>query len=245
MAPIIRRSATTAPTDNAALALFERQWSLYRKIVDNDYLHHRGSARALQQAIGALNRPRLRVLELACGDCSVTVRALGPLDISHYHGVDLSTPALELAAANLQALDWQVTLEQRDFSAALREYREPVDVIMISLSLHHLDTGGKRAFIRDARRALGPDGLLLIYEPTCANGETRDQYMQRFEGSLRADWTAMNAEEQRDALDHVLNNDLPEPVSTWHHLGEQAGFSRCEERYVSGDGFYRVFLYTA
>ena len=50
-----------------------------------------------------------RSLDIACGDAS-QMRALRGTKIRHYHGVDLSEPALELAAKNLEHMPFEVEL---------------------------------------------------------------------------------------------------------------------------------------
>jgi hypothetical protein len=67
-------------------------------------------------------------------------RALAGTQTRHYHGVDLSEPALELAANNLQDMPFEVELEHRDFVEALAGHAEPADWAWCSLSIHHLQT---------------------------------------------------------------------------------------------------------
>jgi hypothetical protein len=74
--------------------------------------------------------PRLfRFLDLACGDANSAARALPGADIAHYSGIDLSAPALALAAENLAALDCPVILERRDYAEAVRDWPEHEDVV--------------------------------------------------------------------------------------------------------------------
>jgi hypothetical protein len=73
--------------------------------------------------------------------------------VAHYHGIDLSQAALDLASKALEALACPVTLDHRDFVAALHDRPEPVDVAWIGLSLHHLLSRIARAF---AEEGVGP-----------------------------------------------------------------------------------------
>jgi methylase of polypeptide subunit release factors len=71
--------------------------SSYSKLVDNDYLAHQAVRKVLHRVLlEQVNRP-FRFLDLACGDASLTVAALQGTPVIHYHGIDLSAPALELA----------------------------------------------------------------------------------------------------------------------------------------------------
>ena len=64
--------------------------------------------------------------------------ALAGTKVRHYHGIDLSEPALELAAANLAAMPFQVDLDHRDFVEAMMRRPEHADAAWCSLSIHHL-----------------------------------------------------------------------------------------------------------
>jgi hypothetical protein len=68
----------------------------------------------------------------------VTVETLKGTQIASYHGIDLSQAALDLASRALETLACPVRLDRRDFVEALRDRSEPLDVVWISLSLHHL-----------------------------------------------------------------------------------------------------------
>ncbi len=52
-------------------------------------------------------------------------RALHATKVNHYHGIDLSEPALELAARNLSGVTFEVELDHRDFVDALTRRPEP------------------------------------------------------------------------------------------------------------------------
>ena len=137
-----------------AQRFFKRQWAVYSKIITNDYLHHQQTTAALQRALLARPPGPLRFVDLACGDACTSARALSGLQLSHFHGVDLSLTALQQAAANLQALDCPVTLAQDDFGDALQRLTDKADVIWIGLSLHHFDTDAKLALLRHAVASL-------------------------------------------------------------------------------------------
>lgn len=77
-----------------------------------DFLYHRELYAALQAALlrlwGAPGAPPLALLDLGCGDAAAVGGVLGrcgapggPLRLVSYTGVDLSAPALAIAATNL------------------------------------------------------------------------------------------------------------------------------------------------
>jgi len=232
-----------ANPDSAALELFQQQWHVYRKFLKHDYLSNAGACAALHRYLTTeVDRP-FRFVDLACGDASSIVVALGDTPVAHYRGVDLSEPALAMARANLAMLPCTVELNEADFAAALRGSSRAEDIIWISLSLHHLDTGAKLAFMREARSAIDANGAFLVYEPTRRDGEGRAEYLDRFEGIGRHEWTQLTTAEFAEGMKHVRTCDLPETVSDWGSLGREAGFSAASELYKSPTDLFRLFLY--
>ena len=226
-----------------ALEIFQNQWDVYRKFLKYDYLSNAEAAAALRAFLtGEVMRP-YRFLDLACGDASGIVPALAQTPIEQYRGVDLSAPALALAKDNLAALPCTVMLDEADFSTAMRGQRQPEDIVWISLSLHHLDTDAKLAFMRDVRQGLEAGGAFLVYEPTRRDGEDRPAYLDRFEDIGRRAWTELTPTEFAEALKHVRTCDLPETVSEWERLGRDAGFASSRELYKSPTDLFRLFLY--
>ena len=138
-----------------------------------------------REAYGELHRilveraEPFRFLDIACGDASATSDAFKGTRVAHYHGVDLSQAALDLASKNLEPLSCPATLERRDFVAALRDRPEPVDIAWLSLSLHHLPAPAKLSLMREVRGVIGDHGLFLIYDNTSPDGEVRDDWLLR------------------------------------------------------------------
>lgn len=230
--------------ETPAQTLFQEQWQIYRKLVDHNYLFHREAYGRLHHVLRDEVEASFRFLDLACGDASAVVSALQGTAIATYHGIDLSPAALALAAENLAALECPVTLEQRDFAAAVRGWREPVDVVWIGLSLHHLPTPEKLAVMRAVRRIVGETGRFLIYEDTSRAGETRAEWLARWDAQ-RPDWTAYSDAEWEAITGHVHADDFPEADATWHELGHAAGFSQVAELYAAPTDLLRLYHFRA
>src|SRR5260370_32369578 len=105
--------------DEPAAALFQQQWQLYRKFVDNNYFYHREVYGQLHRILVDEAAQPFRFLDIACGDAGATVDALKGTRVAHYHGIDLSRAALDLASKALEALSCPATLGHRNFFAAL------------------------------------------------------------------------------------------------------------------------------
>jgi SAM-dependent methyltransferase len=184
-----------------------------------------------------------RFLDIACGDASATVNALRGTQIAHYHGIDLSQVALDLAATALAALACPVILERRDYVEALRDRPEPADVAWIGYSLHHLLTPAKLALMREIRSVVRDRGLLLICEPASPDGEDRSAWLRCYELLNQPLWKALTSEEWDAMIAHVRVADFPETTSRWHSLGTEAGFSEVREVFVAPDDLHRHVLF--
>ena len=225
-------------------AFFDDEWRIYRKVVENNYLFHEEAYDRLRRfLLHEAVRP-FRFLDIACGDASASVNAIKETPIATYRGIDLSEAALDLARENLANLDCPVSLEKGNFVEVLRENPEQADVIWIGLSLHHLLTPAKLAFMRAMRLLLGSRGMFLIYENTSPNGEDRDTWLGRWDAH-RALWSAYTQEEWQSITDHVHASDHPETDATWRRLGHEAGFHEVRELYATPDDMFRLYSFAA
>ncbi len=160
--------------------------------------------------------------------------------IAHYHGIDFSGAALELAGKALTELNCTVKFEQRDFLEALAGVVEQVDVAWIGLSLHHLQGMEKLAFMRTIRNVLAPGGLFLIYENTSPDGEDRENWLRRWD-LQKPFWTAYSEDEWNAMAAHVHAADYPETDATWHTLGREAGFASAREVFAAPTDLFRLY----
>jgi SAM-dependent methyltransferase len=234
-----------APADEAAMALFQQSWETYGKVVDNGYMFHREVYGLLRRIVDEEAAKPFRFLDIACGDARATVGALRGLPVAHYHGIDLSRPALELAREAVGTLGCPATLHERDFVEALEDWSEPVDVAWIGQSLHHLPVPGKLSLMRRVRDIVGDRGLLLIWEPTRLEGEDQDGWVHRLDLSSRSSWTALTPEERDAMLVHCRDADFAETAAGWLSLGREAGFGEARELYVAPTGLARVYRFRA
>jgi Methyltransferase domain len=230
-----------AVVDAAALEQFQQQWATYQKLVDSDCVSHRAVGNLLGAALKERFQGPIQILDIACGDASLMRRVLPGTTVSHYHGIDLAEPALELAAKNLAGVNFAVDLDHRDFVEAMSDRPEPADVSFCSLSIHHLPTEGKLKLLEAIRRST--TSFLMIYEPTRLDHEDRASYLDRFTAVNRPLWTMLTPAEWNQIEHHVRNCDLPETSAVWLTLGRDAGFAKARQLFVDRTDFYRVYRY--
>jgi ubiquinone/menaquinone biosynthesis C-methylase UbiE len=227
---------------NPASDVFEREWTTYRKMVDNNYLFHREAYGRLRQILTEDMTEPFRFLDVACGDASATVEALAGTSVSHYCGIDLSSEALGIASRRLRALQCPVELERGDFAEVLARWERPVDVVWIGLSLHHLHAPRKLAVMREIRRIVGDRGLFLAYENASPDSEGRTGWLRRWDAQ-EPHWTAHSGEEWQTVKAHVHAYDFPETSERWNALGREAGFEEVAEIFVSPTDLFRMYLF--
>jgi ubiquinone/menaquinone biosynthesis C-methylase UbiE len=243
MIDISDHPATGDKPDEPASSLFQTQWQTYRKIVDNNYTFHREAYRELHRILVDEAVQPFRFLDIACGDASATVNTLKGTRIAHYHGIDLSQAALDLAKTALETLACPIILERRDFVEALRDRHEPVDVAWIGYSLHHLLAPAKLTLMREIRDVVGDRGMFLVCEPASPDGEDRSAWLARYERLNQPLWSALTSEEWVAMAAHVRAADFPETNSRWHSLGREAGFSEVREVFVAPDDLHRMYCF--
>lgn len=243
MVNVIHHAISNSIEDRQAIEVFQHRWQIYKKMVDSDYFAHHEVYAIVQRVLKYRFEQPFRFLDLACGDAGGVVEALRHTAVSHYHGIDLSKAALELASRNLENLRCTVVLEERDFIEAMIGRPEPADFVWIGLSLHHLTPAAKKELMAAVRNAIGNDGLFLIYEPTLRAGETRGAYIDRAERSIRSWRTVLTGEEMDEVVQHVRTCDLPETVETWKTLALQGGFGRARKLFDGPADLFALFSF--
>lgn len=221
--------------------LFQKEWSTYRKMVDNNYLFHAEACHWLRGILAERVSP-FHMLDIACGDAGTTVKALEGTSIAKYTGMDLSLPALEIARNNLHVLNCPVELLHTEFSQALENWNDPVDIVWIGLSLHHFRSPQKLSAMRQVRRFLNRDGLFLVYENSSPDGEERETWLKRWDRQKPL-WRAFSPAEWQAMATHVHENDFPETATRWHELGREAGFNDIHEVFIAPSNLFRMYSF--
>lgn len=218
---------------------FFEQWSLYRKVVDHNYLHHREAYAAIEKALQEFPEP-ISFLDLGSGDASYTGSVLARCRVERYEAVDISETALELARKNTAGLGCAKKFTREDFFKYVPEIAEVFDVVFIGLSFHHLPWEDKRHFLAEIRRIVRAGGSFMFYEPVMDPGETREEVMRRF-GDYTESWSALTVEERDRIKEHVFGNDYPETKECYAEIAVEAGFEYTRRLYTDEGRLYAAF----
>ena len=96
---------------------FFRAWDTYAKVVAANYMFHRELGQGVRDALRRRFEGRsFSLLDLGCGDAAPIALLLESLALKSYKGVDLSKPALALAAKALARLGCPVGSRRRPTS---------------------------------------------------------------------------------------------------------------------------------
>src|SRR5262245_17338502 len=223
--------------------LFAKGLATYQKVVTLNYMAHREVYGLLHQVLAAEAPDQFVFADLACGPAMTSAAAVRDTRIGRYIGIDISQPSLEVARDSLRSLACPVDLRCEAFVEAIHSWDEPLDVVWIGQSFHHLRTPEKRDFMRRIHGLLPHGGLFLIWEPTCVEGEDRDEWLQRF-AQLRPEWSMITDEEFAAFDSHCRASDYAETSSVWKAMGREAGFERVDELLIVPNRLARVYRYS-
>jgi tRNA (cmo5U34)-methyltransferase len=107
--------------------------------------------------------PGSRIVELCCGSGALAAALLDRDPRATVLGLDGSTVMLRRAAAALARFGGRFTPQQFDLAARdWRTFAHPLQAVVSSLAIHHLDGEGKRQLFADLAAALAPGGVLVF-----------------------------------------------------------------------------------
>jgi SAM-dependent methyltransferase len=227
--------------------LFEQQWATYRAVLEHNGLNHKKIIDFCKREIAALAgaerrlvEPGLDLVDLGCGDGAVVAEVLKYLEpgaVRSFVGVDLTAKALDLAGPALRAAAPAaiVRLEPTDIRSFIADAPpSSFDVVLSSYCIHHFPLDEKAAMLAATRRALRPGGLLLLADvyQAAPEKESREQMMARWHHERFRQWEFLS-EGQKDAVcEHTQGHDLPETLSTYDCLLQEAGFDSVRRLWV-------------
>lgn len=233
--------------DRFALAsdVFRRSWSLYEKLVIENYMRHREMEQLLHGLLLELTGP-FALLDLGCGDAAMVARALQGTRAQRYTGVELVDAAARLAEQRLQEI-----VPDRSFlignliDAVRRPWPEKFDVVLASYSVHHLSLAEKARLFHDVKACLKSGGRFILIDLMLKAEENRQDYLDRFYAFAARSFSVLTGEEQRNVRDHMQGSDWPESQATYTQLAQEAGLGNIQLRYRDPEEFYALLTMDA
>lgn len=226
-------------------AFFVKSWAIYQTCLSTNMLRHRDFFAVLQREFQERLPNGGRVLDLACGDAS----CMAPIipSGSRYTGVDLASPALKLAAGHLSKAGVSSELVEMDFQKYASECpADPgFDGVVISYSIHHLESASKQKVFNDICRILKPGGALWVIDGIRQRGDTREQWLNRLWNLMeREGKDHYSAGELAGLKEHIWTSDFPESAPGYAAMAMLAGFERWDFLLEEGNGALGMFRMT-
>ncbi|WP_216904068.1 trans-aconitate 2-methyltransferase [Synechococcus sp. CCY 9618] len=215
------------------MTFFARHWSTYRRVLDNDLMEHRALTAAVGKTIEAwLSRrdpraPAPHLVDLGCGDLSLLPPLLRRLPLASFTGLDMNAAVLPLAAEALGPVPFPCRFLEGDLlawaEAAPEPEQPPVDLLISSFAIHHLEGADKGRFLAGCRRRLAPGGLLLWADVFREPGESRDTYVARYSARVQG-WEPLEPERRQEVIAHLSQWDHPAERELIEQEAQAAGW---------------------
>lgn len=203
--------------------VFMKSWRVYQDIIINNYMFHREISASVKQALSGFKPDqKINVLDLGCGDASMTLPLLSSERIASYVGCDLSKPALDIAESQLHLRKIPRKLLCDDMLQVMSEQTaESIDLIISSYALHHLATSQKHKMIQAIAQTLSPGGCFVLIDIFREPNEDRTAYIQHYTDQLKASWVGLSVDSQDLVIEHATEYDFPEQIEFYQTAFEK------------------------
>mgnify|MGYP000235151597 CR=1 FL=1 len=214
-----------------AVEVFLKSWQVYQEIISNNYMFHFEIANAVRDALVDFKPGKnLTILDLGCGDGSMTLNLLPPERIASYIGCDLSKPALDIAQRRIDLLNINAKLACDDMlKVAIEQPDNSADLIFSSYAVHHLNASNKLRLIENLARSLNSGGKFILIDIFREPTEDRAAYMQNYLQHVTNNWLALSSESQQLVVNHAKEFDFPELPAFFQSVGSKSGLNEGQQ----------------
>jgi hypothetical protein len=220
--------------------IFRQAWSLYDRLVVENFMRHREMEQGLRSLLSARSTPPA-LLDLGCGDSALIARALPGLRVGRYVGVELVAEVAAQAARRMGPLVPDCQVVTGNLAEIIRRPElGRFDLAFASYSVHHLSNAEKSQLFLDLPRRLSPAGSFVLIDLVLREGEDRHAYLQRFHEFVRTSWTGLTEDERLRIRDHMDSSDWPESLPDIQRMAATAGFVPGELLYRDPEEFYAL-----
>lgn len=200
---------------------------MYQNIIQQNYMFHREISEATRAEMSVIKpESRLCILDMGCGDASMTLPMLEPDRVLTYIGCDLSQPALDIARKQLemQKIPHQLICDDM-LQVASEQPDASIDIVFSSYAIHHLNAIDKKRLIADIGRILTPGGCFVLIDIFREPTEDRATYMRNYLGVVQETWINLSAESRDLVINHATEYDFPEHSVFYETQCSAQGFS--------------------
>jgi tRNA (cmo5U34)-methyltransferase len=172
---------------------------------------------------------RLRVLDLGCGNGTLSELILKKLPNSYVIGFDLTPKMLEAYEKKLFKYNERYELLLGDFR--IDPLGSNYDIVLAGLSLQHLTWGERKEFYKRVYSVLNPGGSFILHDIII----DEDWDIRKLQYRNWKEFIASNGEDPDFWLDKHLTKDYPITLEDHFQWLEEAGFFKTDCYWRSGN----------
>jgi predicted TPR repeat methyltransferase len=222
-------------------SVFE-QWTLYDRIVRNNYMKHDEISKSISDAIRHVSNTR-QVWDLGCGCGLMALKILKTLQVESYLGIDLADSGLSRVSASLFGVVGEIETRNAELTSFLKETHEwSPSLILASFSLHHFQFDEMAEVLGLIRDQMDENCHLIWVDPQRKSHESREEFIRRFMFDVASTWEDLEPSEVLQVEEHMLSSDFPLDASEQDSLLTKIGFSTISECYR--DSFFSAKVLT-
>ena len=206
------------------VALFNRSWRTYAKVVAANYMKHAEFQQYTKQVLAQHCPQSFRMMDLGCGDASSLIPILSKDTVADYLGFDLSEAALAIAGNNLSFLETKARWCQGDLEQLTLEEEFRFDVVYSSYAIHHLQDAAKEKLYAKILDCLKPGGVFIYVDCYQQPNSSPVDYRTEYCGWIDQTWEALTLNERQDIKNHISVYDYPAAQALMEETLSQLGF---------------------
>ncbi len=199
---------------------FNKNWELYQQSVESNLLYHHEMFSALDKFLSDhFKSTPFSLADLGCGDGSAVKNTLINKSLSHYIGVDSASDLIASAPDIMVELNCEKRFLCENMATAIKNL-EPINVILSSYALHHLNYAEKVAFIHDCYEKITHHGHLLLIDVVLGNLQQREEWLDNLQQRMTETFPHLSSVEIEHRLKHPRNDDFPESIDTYRSIAK-------------------------